>query len=171
VPVIIDLFCTPGQHNVGRGFMDRFYYAKSLWASWVVQEVLVDTQLAPKSAFFGGDTGYRAVLDGQDQEKVPVCEAFKQIGERFGPIDLAMVPIGAYAPRRYMSPIHCSPDDSVLLFKDIKAKRGVGMHWGTFVLTTEPIMDPPAKLKEACNKYGVSSESFICTEIGETGLY
>lgn len=91
----IDLHCTPSQHNVGRGFMDRFRYAKSLWASWVGQEVLADSaQVKPKSVFFAGDTGYRAVLDGQNQESVPVCEAFKQIGERFGPIDFAMIPIG-----------------------------------------------------------------------------
>ncbi|KAF8958178.1 hypothetical protein BDZ97DRAFT_1923920 [Flammula alnicola] len=160
------------QHNVGRNFMDRFHYSKSLWASFVAQEVLPsDSPVEAKSVFFAGDTGYRAVLDGQDEDKVPICEAFKEIGERFGPIDFAMVPIGAYMPRRYMSPIHCSPQDSVLLFKDIKAKRGVGMHWGTFVLTTEPIMDPPVKLKEACEKSGVKDGDFICTDIGQTMIY
>lgn len=93
--VIVDLTCTPSQHNVGRNFMDRFYDPRSLWSSWVVQEVIPNnSSVQAKSAFFGGDTGYRSVLDGQDEDKVPVCEAFKQIGERFGEIDLAMIPVG-----------------------------------------------------------------------------
>ncbi|TFK35423.1 Metallo-hydrolase/oxidoreductase [Crucibulum laeve] len=170
--IVFELTCTPSQHNVGRNFMDRFYHPKSLWASWVVKEVLPsESPLEAKSVFFAGDTGYRAVLDGQDEDKVPVCEGFKQIGERLGPIDFAMIPIGAYMPRRYMSPIHCSPQDSVLLFKDIKAKRAVGMHWGTFVLTTEPIMDPPKILQEACERFGVKEGDFTCTDIGQTVLY
>ncbi|KIJ47263.1 hypothetical protein M422DRAFT_28926 [Sphaerobolus stellatus SS14] len=170
--VLVDLTCTPSQHNVGRNFMDRFYDSKSLWASWVVQEVIPSgLGVEAKSVFFAGDTGYRSVLDGQDEDKVPVCEGFKQIGDKFGSIDLAMIPIGAYMPRRYMSPIHCSPADAVLLFKDIKAKYAIGMHWGAFVLTTEPIMDPPVKLKEGCERYGVNAEDFICTDIGQTMFY
>ncbi|KAJ6512235.1 Metallo-hydrolase/oxidoreductase [Mycena vitilis] len=164
----LDISCTPSQHNVGRNFMDRFYHPKSLWASWVVQDV---GSFETKTVFFAGDTGYRAVLDGEDEDSVPVCEAFKEIGDRFKGIDLALIPIGAYLPRRYMSPIHCSPEDAVLLFQDLKAKNAIGMHWGTFVLTTEPVMDPPQQLKMACEKLGINNDTFICTEIGETRLY
>ncbi|KAL0574014.1 Protein-lysine N-methyltransferase efm4 [Marasmius crinis-equi] len=172
VPVEFDLTCTPGQHNVGRNFTDRFKHPKSLWAGWAVKEVLPDSEGAKaKSAYFAGDTGYRAVLDGQDEEKVPVCEAFEQIGEAFGGFDLAMLPIGAYLPQRFMSPVHCSPKDSTRIFKDVKAKHAIGMHWGTFVLTTEPIMDPPARLKEACEAVGIEEDSFVCTDIGEVKLY
>lgn len=45
-------------------------------------------------------------------------------------MDLALLPIGAYSPRPYMSPVHCSPSDSVRIYQDVKAKRGLGMHWG-----------------------------------------
>lgn len=102
--VVVDLTCTPSQHNVGRNFMDRFYSPRSLWSSWVAQEVLPsNSSVKAKSVFFGGDTGYRSVLDGQDEDKVPVCEAFKQIGERFGEIDLAMLAIGYTIPFRLPS--------------------------------------------------------------------
>jgi N-acyl-phosphatidylethanolamine-hydrolysing phospholipase D len=96
--------------------------------------------------YFAGDTAYRTVLDGEDEEKVPYCPAFEEIGKTFGGFDFAMIPIGcvslsgfrvrrlilyrAYLPREYMSRIHCAPQDSVRLFKDIKAKKAVGMHWG-----------------------------------------
>ncbi|KAJ4481105.1 hypothetical protein J3R30DRAFT_3223385, partial [Lentinula aciculospora] len=56
----------------------------------------------------------------QNEDQVPVCEAFKQIGEKF-PFGLTILPINKYMPRRFMSPIHCSPKDSVLLFRDIMA--------------------------------------------------
>ena len=87
-----DVTCTPAQHFTGRGLHDRF---KTLWASWAVTEVV-----APSASnegvkvFFAGDTGYRAVRDGQDEDKVPTCPAFKEIGERFGGFDFAMIPIG-----------------------------------------------------------------------------
>ncbi|KAF9078481.1 Metallo-hydrolase/oxidoreductase [Rhodocollybia butyracea] len=172
VPVLFDLTCTPNQHNTGRNFMDRFRHPDTLWSSWVAREVLSEPDSASaKTVFFAGDTGYRAVLDGQDEDTVPVCEAFKQIGEHFRPIDLAMIPVGAYMPRKFMSPVHCSPKDSALLFKDLKATNGLGMHWGTFVLTTEPVMDPPMKLKEACEELGIEDGTFVCTDLGQTRLY
>ena len=59
------------------------------------------------------------------------------------------IPIGAYSLRHVSSPVHCSPADSVLLHHDIKSKLSVGMHWGTFVMTDEPVNQPPQKLKEA----------------------
>ena len=78
--------CTPCQHFTGRGVLDRF---KSLWASWAV----TDSSTGVKT-WFGGDTAYRTVRDGEDEEKVPVCPEFKRIGEVMGPFDLAFIPIG-----------------------------------------------------------------------------
>lgn len=91
-----DITCTPGQHFTGRSLLDNF---KSLWASWVVEEVLPSSSKGNISrpatkVFFAGDTGYRAVMDGQDEDTVPTCPVFKQIGERFGGFDFAMIPIG-----------------------------------------------------------------------------
>ena len=145
--------CTPGQHFTGRGILDRF---KSLWASWAVEHVspsppsavagpstptLTSTSTTPSApippsqrtgpkVWFAGDTGYRSVANGDNEDEVPVCPVFKEIGEKFGGFDFAMIPIGAYLPRSMMSPVHCAPQDSVLVYKDVKAKRALGMHWG-----------------------------------------
>jgi N-acyl-phosphatidylethanolamine-hydrolysing phospholipase D len=67
-----------------------------------------------------------------------------------------------------MSPVHCSPADSVLLHHDVRSKLSVGMHWGTFVLTDEPVNQPPQKLKEALEKNGKKPEEFVTINIGET---
>jgi len=97
---VVDITCTPSQHFTGRYLWDNF---KTLWASWVVEEVVVDheadgSQKAPRRApvkvYFAGDTAYRTVEKGEDEEKVPVCPAFKEIGKKFGGFDFAMIPIG-----------------------------------------------------------------------------
>ncbi|TFK35176.1 N-acyl-phosphatidylethanolamine-hydrolyzing phospholipase D [Crucibulum laeve] len=166
--VIVDVSCTPGQHFTGRSLFDNF---KSLWASWVVEEVLPEGRQvgrAPVKAYFAGDTGYRTVRDGQDENNVPTCPAFKEIGEKFGGFDFAMIPIGAYMPRQYMSPIHCAPQDSVLLFKDVKAKKALGMHWATWILTTEDVTEPPKRLAEECKRVGIEDGAFNICDIGET---
>ena len=99
---LLDLTSTPCQHFSGRTLWDNF---KSLWSGWVVEEVYDPPSEQERPAvkvFFGGDTAYRTVLDGQDEEKVPVCPAFEEVGKAFGGFDFAMIPIG-YA--RYSSPI------------------------------------------------------------------
>ncbi|EJU02331.1 Metallo-hydrolase/oxidoreductase [Dacryopinax primogenitus] len=167
------LTCTPCQHFTGRSLSDRF---KTLWASWALESIpssqdAAHAAPAPVKIWFAGDTGYRAVPDGMDETKMPVCPVFKDIGARFGGFDLALIPIGAYLPRQMMSPVHCAPQDSALLFRDVQARRGVGMHWGTWMLTTEKVMDPPQRLKEECEKVGIGSGRFTaCESIGETVL-
>ncbi|KAJ7502613.1 N-acyl-phosphatidylethanolamine-hydrolyzing phospholipase D [Mycena galericulata] len=161
--VVFDVTFTPGQHFTGRGLFDRF---QTLWGGWVVEGVSDAARV-----YFGGDTGYRSVLSSKDDgpDTLPVCPAFKEIGERFqGGFDFAMIPIGAYAPRRFMSPIHCSPRDSVAIYRDIKARRALGMHWGAWVLTTEDILEPPALLAEECAKAGIKAGAFGVCGIGET---
>ncbi|PPQ96737.1 hypothetical protein CVT26_010221 [Gymnopilus dilepis] len=167
-PLAVDITCTPGQHFTGRSLTDFF---KSLWAGWAVEEVIEDRASAsrePTKVYFGGDTGYRAVLDGQNEDEVPVCPAFETIGNKFGGFDIALIPIGAYLPRQFMSPIHCAPQDSVRLFKDIKAKRAIGMHWGTWILTSEDVTEPPRRLAEECKKLGIEEGVFRVCDIGET---
>ncbi|KAG8926455.1 hypothetical protein FRC02_008873 [Tulasnella sp. 418] len=163
---------TPCQHFTGRGLLDRF---KSLWSSWAIEDYGVgynqttgQTSTPGVKAWFAGDTGYRAVLDGEDEEKVPTCPEFKKIGERFGGFDLAFIPIGAYLPRHIMSMVHCAPQDSVRLFQDVRAKRAIGMHWGTWILTNEPVLDPPKRLAEECAKVGIAPGAFDVCGLGET---
>ncbi|KAJ7090814.1 beta-lactamase superfamily domain-containing protein [Mycena belliarum] len=162
--VEFDVTFTPGQHFTGRGLLDRF---KSLWGGWVVES----TGSAPGTrVYFAGDTGYRAVTSSTDDgpETLPVCPAFKEIGARWGAFDLALIPIGAYAPRHFMSPIHCAPRDSVAIFRDINARRALGMHWGAWMLTGEDFLEPPKLLATECAKAGIKEGAFGVCAIGET---
>ncbi len=100
---------------------------------------------------------------------MPTCPAFREIEERFKDIDLALLLIDAYEPRWFMSTVHRAPQDSLCIFKDIKAKRTFGIHWGgtlssvlveplieyfvrTWILTMEELSKPPNRLKEMCHK-------------------
>jgi L-ascorbate metabolism protein UlaG (beta-lactamase superfamily) len=97
-----------------------------LWGGFVVR--------GGEGAFYhSGDTGY---FDG-----------FKEIAERAGPIDWAMLPIGAYEPRWFMEPQHMNPDEAGQAFLDLGARVLVAMHWGTFRLTDEPIAEPPERIR------------------------
>jgi len=134
----------PCQHWSKRTINDTF---KSLWCSWAVMSG--DTKF-----YFGGDTGY--------------CPAFKQIGDKYGPFTLAAIPIGAYEPREVLKCQHVDPEEAVQVHIDIKAKNSVGIHWGTFVLTGEHVLEPPKKLKEAAEKKKIPVDSFFALNIGET---
>ena len=90
--------CTPAQHVANRSLFDRWH---TLWASWTVVEDLPASTAAagaggrkPKTVCFVVDTGYRTVREGEDERAAPVCPAFKEIGEKFGGVDLALLPIG-----------------------------------------------------------------------------
>jgi N-acyl-phosphatidylethanolamine-hydrolysing phospholipase D len=85
VETVIEISCTPAQHQSSRSVNDRWC---TLWASWALKAA------SGQKVYFGGDTGYRTVLDGEDEETVPRCPAFREIGEKFGGFDLALLPIG-----------------------------------------------------------------------------
>lgn len=87
----LKITCLPSQHISNRGLFDR---CATLWGSWAVEEVLESSLRTPKKVWFAGDTGYRTVWDGEDENKMPVCPVFAEIGNRIGPFDLAMIPIG-----------------------------------------------------------------------------
>lgn len=79
---------------------------------------------------------------------------FAHIGRSFpSGFDLALIPIGAYEPRWFMREQHVDPDDAVVIHRTIGSRRSLGMHWGTFILTDEPIDEPPVKLAHAMLKY------------------
>lgn len=159
--------CLPCQHTSSRTPFDR---NETLWASWAVSS-------GDKSVWFGGDTGYRAVPElpkdtddyGPDYVDLPRCPAFKQIGDLRGPFDLGLIPIGAYDPRFIMSSMHANPFDSVEIFTDTKCNRAMGIHWGTWALTIEEVMEPPVLLREALKKKGLPEQGiFDICDIGES---
>lgn len=129
--------------------------------------------LALNPSLLVGHPGYCAVADGQYtiDPSDPVCPAFKEIGTHFGGFDLGLIPIGAYDPRGFMSPIHCGPADSVRVFQDTQCKKAVGMHWGVWRLTSEPVDEPPKKLREANELLEVEEDAFDVMEIGESRMY
>ncbi|CAG2177336.1 unnamed protein product, partial [Oppiella nova] len=109
----VQFVMTPAQHWTGRGLTDE---RRVLWGSWAV--------VGPKHRFFfAGDTAY--------------CPVFKQIGEMYGPFDLAAIPIGAYEPRWLIESEHVDPEQAVQIHEDIGSKLSVGVHWGTFALAHE----------------------------------
>ena len=158
--------CLPCQHTSARTAFDKGH---TLWASWSVES-------GGKKVWFGGDTGYRAVPElpkGVDdygpEHNYPHCPAFKQIGKLRGPFDLGLIPIGAYDPRFIMSPMHANPFDSVNIFKDTQCKRAMGIHWGTWILTEEDVLEPPVLLKKALKQSGIREEGvFDVCDIGES---
>jgi N-acyl-phosphatidylethanolamine-hydrolysing phospholipase D len=161
-PITARISCLPAQHTSGRTGFDR---DTTLWCSFAVRS-------GGQSVFFGGDTGYRAVAAEDDEAEraaAPACPSFAQIGALRGPFDLGLIPIGAYAPRVLFSPMHADPRDAVDIFADTRCRRALGIHWGTWALTTEDVLEPPALLREALRAKGLPEAGvFDVCEIGES---
>lgn len=142
--------CTPAQHFSGRFPWNR---NATLWCGWSV------TFKNDVRVFFAGDTGLHP--------------EFGEISNRFGPFDLAILPIGAYEPRWFMRPVHMSPEDSVTAFLDLTSRSTrpcvmVGSHWGTFRLTDEPVMEPPLLTRASWARAGLPDEGLWILPHGET---
>eukprot|EP00475_Leptophrys_vorax_P026006 TRINITY_DN3642_c0_g2_i2.p1 TRINITY_DN3642_c0_g2~~TRINITY_DN3642_c0_g2_i2.p1 ORF type:complete len:204 (+),score=39.41 TRINITY_DN3642_c0_g2_i2:83-694(+) len=156
------IICTPCQHFSGRTLWDR---NQTLWASWVVMG-------KTHKIYFAGDTGYKSVpQDVTSEEGLPTCPVFKEIGHAYGPFDLACIPIGAYFPRHFLSRVHLNPEDAVAVHEDIRSKQSVAMHWGTFILSREPIMEPVERLAKELQAKNLSPDSFISLKHGETRFF
>jgi L-ascorbate metabolism protein UlaG (beta-lactamase superfamily) len=107
--------------------------------------------------YFGGDTGYSS--------------HYVEIKARFGPVDLALLPIGAYEPNWFMGPVHMNPADAVKAHKDIASRQSVAIHFGTFRLTEEAIDRPVLDLKAALARQGVPEDDFAVLPEGRTRVY
>ena len=97
---------------------------------------------------------------------------YKDLGEKFGPIDLGFGNIGAYnffpiVNVKDKSTAHANPEELLSLMKDLKVKKVVGMHWGTAILSLEPIWEPPVRFKTNAEKFGYEKEDAIIFKIGE----
>jgi N-acyl-phosphatidylethanolamine-hydrolysing phospholipase D len=164
--IVATLGFLPSQHTTARTPFDKGH---TLWGGWSVTS-------GGKKLYFAGDTGYRAVPElpeeefdyGEKYAHLPTCPAFKEIGDLRGPFDLGLIPIGAYDPRWIMSPMHANPYDSVNIFADTKCQRAMGIHWGTWVLTEEDVLEPPRMLREAAEWRGIEAGAFDTCNIGES---
>jgi N-acyl-phosphatidylethanolamine-hydrolysing phospholipase D len=138
----LTIACTPAQHSSGRGLSDQ---NRRLWSSWVV--------IGPdRRFFFAGDTGYYG--------------GFKEIGEHFGPFDVAMIPIGGYSAYDH-HPNHVNPEEAVQVFEDVRGRLMVPMHYGTFDLNREPFREPPDRLMKEALKRGLE-ERIAMVSVGQT---
>jgi L-ascorbate metabolism protein UlaG (beta-lactamase superfamily) len=108
------------------------------------------------SAYFSGDTGY-----GNGA-------IFREMRRRIGRPDLALLPIGAYAPRWFMSAQHTDPHEAVQILEDLESARAVGIHWGVFQLTDERRDEPRELLREALARRGIAADLFPAGEPGLT---
>ena len=121
---------------------------KTLWGNFLIE-------YKDKKILFACDTGYGNI--------------YKELGEKYGPIDLTFINIGAYdfRPMFKKSVYHANPEEALNIAQDLKSKKVIGMHWGTVVLSLEPIMEPPVRFKANAEKYGFKKEDAIIFKIGE----
>ncbi len=129
----------PAYHWSARRLRDR---RMALWCGFVIEA-------RGHVIYAAGDTGYG---DGV---------IFRQVRERFGPPSVAILPIGAYAPRWFMRDQHADPDEAVRIMLACGARQALGMHWGTFQLTDEPRLEPVEALDRACLEHGIEAGRFV----------
>ena len=138
----------PAVHWSKRSLTDT---NKTLWGNFLIE-------YKDKKIFFACDTG--------------VGNIYKELGNKFGPIDLTLINIGAYnfypmMPYKDKSAYHTNPEEALSVAQDLKSKKVLGTHWGTFVLSLEPIMEPPVRFKNNAEKYGFKKKDAIVFKIGE----
>ncbi len=140
----LEITLVPARHWSMRFPWDR---NDALWGGFVVR--------GPEgTAYHSGDTAF---FDG-----------FAEIGRRLGPIDWAMLPIGAYEPRWFMEAQHMGPEDAVEAARLLAAKHLVAMHWGTFRLTDEPTAEPPIRARARWLEQGGDENLLWILDVGET---
>jgi L-ascorbate metabolism protein UlaG (beta-lactamase superfamily) len=134
----------PAEHFSGRGLGDR---NRTLWCGFVIEG-------SGGPIYFAGDTGYGPQFD--------------EIASRFAPPRLALLPIGAYLPRWFMSPVHMGPDEAVRAHQALKASASLGIHIGTFALADDGEDEPVEELKEELKKAGIPGDRFRALKPGES---
>ena len=138
----IRVTATPAQHFTARTFRDRTH---GHWCGWLIESGGI-------KLWHAGDTG--------------LCDAFRDLGERCGPIDFGMIPIGAYQPRHIMRAMHMNPREAVTAFQLTRCRRAAAMHWGTFRLTDEPLGEPPILLEQALREAKLPPTAFTTGNVG-----
>lgn len=134
----------PVKHSSVRLGLDR---NRTQWSGWVLQH-------SGFRLLFAGDTAYSS--------------DFGEIRRRLGPMDLSLLPIGAYEPRWFMRHVHATPEEAVQIHLDLESRRSVAMHWGTFILTDEPVEEPPRRLAHARRAAGLEEDEFLVLRHGAT---
>lgn len=145
---------TPARHFSARRIGDR---NRTLWCGFAFE-------LNGVRALFAGDTAYHP--------------EFGEVGARYGPFDLVMLPIGAYDPRWFMHVVHTDPEEAVQIYQDVTAPHPtaqlplmLGLHWGTFRLTDEALDEPPRRTAERWHTLGLAGDRLWIAKFGETRAF
>jgi N-acyl-phosphatidylethanolamine-hydrolysing phospholipase D len=155
-PLPLTLTATPAQHFSGRGLTNRDH---TLWCGWGMRA-------GERAVWFVGDTGRHPV--------------FADIGAALGPLDVVLMPVGAYNPEWFMGPIHLGPEDAVTSFSEAVAAAPradrptpvmTAMHWGTFKLTDESMDEPPERTRRAWAASGLPADRLWIPGHGETRVF
>ncbi|MDH4227268.1 MAG: MBL fold metallo-hydrolase [Deltaproteobacteria bacterium] len=139
----VKITALPSQHWSKRTLTDN---NRMQWACFLIEA-------NGKKIFWIGDSGY--------------YEGYKELGEKFGPVDVLFAPIGAYEPRWFMQPYHMNPEEAHEVTKELKAKILIPIHWGTFDLTDEPLFAPPERIKAAFQSNNPGPENLKLLTPGE----
>lgn len=148
LPDEYEIVCVPAMHWSGRHVVDS---NTSLWGSFILQKN------GQSVLYHAGDTGY-------------VKDLFDTIGRKFGPVMLSLLPIGQYCPSWHQKPRHISPEESLQIASAIDSKYVLGVHFGTFKLSSEPILEPKNKLLDLAKQQG-KLNYYKVPEFGLTYLY
>ncbi|REE02076.1 MBL fold metallo-hydrolase [Marinoscillum furvescens] len=139
----MEIKAVPAQHFSGRGMFDR---DQTLWAGYVISDGI-------KKIYFAGDSGYAPL--------------FKEIGKKEGPMDVSLIPIGAYMPQWFMSPVHISPEEAIKVHQDVRSRQSIAMHFGTFPLADEGQGKAEEDLILSLAAHQIPQSEFIIPEEGE----
>lgn len=139
----VGVYSVPAQHFSMRGLCDR---NATLWSGYVIKG-------SGGTVYFAGDTGWGS--------------HFREIGQRFGPIRLALLPIGAFRPRWFMSAVHISPQEAVKAHHELRAETSLAIHFGTFPLGDDGQDEPVEELTKALAKGGENPPRFWVLDFGE----
>ncbi|MGQ0661465.1 MBL fold metallo-hydrolase [Sphingosinicella sp.] len=141
----VEVVAARNHHWSSRWLTDR---NRSLWAAFEVS-------LPGGNVFFAGDTGWGG-------------GSWAREAATHGPYRLAILPIGAYAPREVMRNSHLNPGEALAVFDILRPTMALGMHWGTFQLSWEEIDAPPQTLAELRRARGMPRDRFAVTEVGQS---
>ncbi len=138
----------PAVHWSKRSLFDT---NKTLWGNYLIE-------YKNKKILFACDTGVGGI--------------YKELGNKYGPMDITFINIGAYnffpiMPKKDKSVYHTNPEEALDIARDLKSKKVIGMHWGTVILSLEPIMEPPERFKNNAEKFGFEKNDAIIFKIGQ----